>query len=211
MSNDQPESQDLPELEFNLGEAFLRMDEAVAQTIEGLPDFPGFQKRTTLALDCPEEGRESYEIKYTFPENTISSDLTTKEYFAVLKEHWPSIGWEVHGELDDSDGNISDLQAIRPDGVNIWYQNLLGQAVIHAQVACVRSEGDPVCGPPLGGVTPENDNTKYCTLIEPEESESASTDAVAPFEGTQAAMIPWRTDGARRESFDPLGSGEEQG
>jgi hypothetical protein len=183
-------SQGPPELEFNRGEAFLRMDEAIAQTIEGLPNFPGFQERTTLALGCSEEGRESYEINYTFPEDTIGAELVTKEYFPVLKEHWSSQGWEVHGERDDVDGNIADIQATRPDGVNVWYSNMLGQAVIHAQVACVEDEGEPVCGPPLGGVLPENDRTKYCTLETPDDSESETADAVAPFEGTQAAASP---------------------
>ncbi|WP_026924434.1 hypothetical protein [Glycomyces arizonensis] len=190
-------SQGLPELEFNRGEAFLRMDEAIAQTIEGLPDFPGFQDRTTLKLDCSEEGRESYEINYTFPEETIGSDLVTKEYFTVLKEHWSSLGWEIHGERDDVDGNIADIQATRPDGVNIWYSNMLGQAVIHAQVACVEAEGDPVCGPPLGGVTPENDHTKYCTLETPDDSTSETAEAIAPFGGTTAADVPGAAPWAR--------------
>lgn len=193
--------QDLPELEFKLDEAFLRMDEAVAETIEGLPDFPGFQKRTTLKLECPVEGRESYEINYTFPEDTIGSDLVTKEYFAVLKDFWPSLGWEVHGERDDAHGNISDIQATRPDGVNVWYTNLLGQAIIHAQVACVDPDGAPVCGPPLGGVTPENDSTKYCVVEEPEDTDDESTDAIAPFQGTQAALIPFPAEGTRPDSF----------
>ncbi|RRR99133.1 hypothetical protein [Glycomyces terrestris] len=182
-------SQELPELEFDLGEAFIRMDEAVAETIEGLPDFPGFQTRTTLKLDCPVEGRESYEINYKFPEHTIGSDLVTREYFSVLKAHWASLGWEVHGERDDADGNISDIQATRPDGVNVWYSNLLGQAIIHAQVACVSPEGEPVCGPPLGGVTPENDSTKDCIVKEPEESATETTDAIAPFGDVQAAPV----------------------
>lgn len=181
----------LPELEFDRGEAFLRMDEAVAQTIEGLPDFPGFKKRTTLQLDCSEEGRESYEIKYLFPEDTIGSDLVTKEYFPALKEHWTSLGWNVHGERDDVNGNIADIQATRPDGINVWYSNLLGQGVIHAQVACVEAEGNPVCGPPLGGVTPENDSTKYCVVQAPEDTESESTEAIAPFDGTRSAIIPF--------------------
>ncbi|WP_100448058.1 hypothetical protein [Glycomyces xiaoerkulensis] len=194
-------SRSLPELEFDLSEAFIRMDEAVAQTIDGLPDFPGFHKRTTLALDCPEEGRESYEIAYTLPEETIGSDLVTKEYFAVLKEHWPSLGWEVHGERDDVDGNIANIQAIRPDGVNLWYQNQIGQIVIHAQVACVEAEGHPVCGPPLGGVKPENDSTKDCMVLSREELESKTADAVAPFEGGQAATIPFTANGTRREAI----------
>ncbi|SDE43678.1 hypothetical protein [Glycomyces harbinensis] len=193
-------SRDLPELEFNRGEAFLRMDEAVAQTIEGLPNFPGFQQRTTLKLECAEEGRESYEVNYTFPEETIGSDLVTKEYFAVLKEYWPSIGWEVHGERDDVDGDIADIQATRPDGVNVWYSNVLGQIVIHSQVACIEPEGEPVCGPPLGGVTPENDSTKDCVIETPEESESESVDAIAPFRGAGAAMIPWSRESGPGET-----------
>lgn len=190
-----------PELEFNRSEAFLRMDEAAAQTIEGLPDFPGFQSRTTLKLDCSEEGRESYEIKYLFPESTIGSDLVTKEYFAVLKEYWSSLGWEVHGERDDVDGNISDIQATRPDGVNVWYSNLLGQAIIHSQVACVEAEGEPVCDPPLGGVTPENDSTKDCVVKDPEGSASETAEAIAPFGGTQGSIAPFSVGGAGRESF----------
>lgn len=197
-------SQDLPELEFNLDEAFLRMDDAIAETIAGLPDFPGFQVRTTLQLECPVEGRESYEINYTFPENTIGAELVTKEYFAVLKEHWPSLGWNVHGERDDVDGNIADIQATRPDGVNVWYSNMLGQIVIHGQVACVSAEGNPVCGPPLGGVLPENDRHKDCDLLTPEELES--TEAIAPFEGGQAVLRPFEQSGREPEKFDSLGS-----
>jgi hypothetical protein len=188
-------SSDLPELEFNLDEAFLRMDEAVAETIEGLPDFPGFYERRTLQLECPEEGREYYEISYTLPEGTIGAELVTVDYFALLKEHWSSLGWNVHGERDDAHGNIADIQATRPDGVNVWYSNMLGQIVIHSQVACVSTEGNPVCGPPLGGVLPENDSHQDCELLNPEELES--TEAIAPFENGKAVMQPF--DGSELE------------
>lgn len=203
-----PEVPELPELEFDLSEAFLRMDEAVAQTIEGLPDFPGFKTRTTLKLECAEEGRESYEIAYALPEDTIGDELVTREYFDVLKDHWQSLGWNIHGERDDVDGNVSDIQATRPDGVNIWYSNMLGQIVIHSQVACVRAEGNPVCGPPLGGVTPENDSTQDCMVIEPEVSESETSEAVAPFEGRGVVPIPFQAQAAAEERNGPSGGYE---
>jgi hypothetical protein len=191
---------DLPELEFNLDEAFLRMDEAVAETIAGLPDFPGFYERRTLQLECAEEGRESYEISYTLPEETIGAEQVTVDYFEVLKDHWTSVGWEIHGEREDADGNIADLQATRPDGVNVWYSNMLGQIVIHSQVACVSAEGSPVCGPPLGGVLPENDHHKHCELRTPEESES--TEAIDPFVNGQAVLQPFDVSGRESRRFD---------
>jgi hypothetical protein len=193
-------SSDLPELEFNLDEAFLRMDDAVAETIAGLPDFPGFYERRTLKLECAEEGRESYEISYALPEETIGAELVTVDYFGILKEHWSSIGWNVHGERDDAHGKIADIQATRPDGVNIWYSNMLGQIVIHSQVACVSAEGNPVCGPPLGGVLPENDSHQDCELLTPEEIES--TQAIAPFEGGQAMLQPFDAPGREPRQFD---------
>ncbi|MEU5154678.1 hypothetical protein [Glycomyces sp. NPDC021274] len=193
-------SSDLPELEFNLDEAFLRMDEAIGETIARLPDFPGFYERRTLQLKCAEEGRESYEISYTLPEATIGSELVTMDYFEVLKEHWPAIGYEIHAERKYPDGNPKALEATRSDGVNVWYSNMLGQIVIHAQVACVRAEGSPVCGPPLGGVLPENDNHKHCQLVTPEETESA--DAIAPFKDGQAMLRPFEQPGREPEGFD---------
>ncbi|SDL39017.1 hypothetical protein SAMN05216298_3763 [Glycomyces sambucus] len=185
-------SSEMPELEFTLDEAFIRMDDAVAETIAGLPDFPGFHERTTLKFECPDPDRESYEINYTLPESTIGSELVTEDYFAVLKEYWPSLGWEVHGEREYPDGAMKGIEAIRPDGVNVWYSNMLGQIVIHAQVACVSPGGGPVeCGPPLGGVLPEDDRASHCTVVEPEESEDASADAAAPFEDGQAVVRPF--------------------
>nr|BFF22126.1 hypothetical protein GCM10025732_00910 [Glycomyces mayteni] len=203
-------SSEMPELEFKLDEAFLRMDDAIAETIEGLPDFPGFYERTTLKFECPDPGRESYEINYTLPEETIGSDLVTKEYFEILKEYWPSIGWEVHGERDNAQGNVADIEAIRPDGVNVWYSNMLGQIVIHAQVACVApGDGPALCGPPLGGVLPENDRARDCSVVEPEASESESADAVAPFQGGQAALRPFGGPGREFDAHPMQASYDE--
>lgn len=155
-----------PTVDFGLDEAFVRMDEAVAQTITGLPEFPGFDSRTTLQLDCAVEGRESYEISYAFAEESVGTELVTEAYFAVLEDHWTSLGWEVHGQRDDGAGGLIAIQGLRPDGVNVWYANVLGAGVLHSQVSCVEAEGTPVCGAPLGGVTPANDSTKDCILHE---------------------------------------------
>lgn len=192
-------------LDFDLSEAFLRMDEAVAETIAGLPDFPGFQTRTTLKLECAEEGYESYEMNYTLPEDTIGDELVTQEYVEVLKEYWPSINYEVHDEREYPDGTPKALEARRADGINVWYSNMLGQIVIHSQAICVRAEGHAVCGPPLGGVAPENDNTKGCT-VEPADwaseatdaastTESATSEMMAPFQGQGITPIPFRSSG----------------
>ena len=45
-------SSDLPGLAFKLDEAFYCAGESVAETIVGLPDFPGFRTRTSLTLEC---------------------------------------------------------------------------------------------------------------------------------------------------------------
>ncbi|THV40636.1 hypothetical protein [Glycomyces buryatensis] len=205
-----------PEREFDQTTAWQRLEDAAAEAIADLPDFPGFDVRTMMVTNCEQYGENGTEyvqldLTYKFSEEVSQDQLVRETYVDLLREKWNASEYNVHrDEQRGEDPPYYSIEAQRPDGINYWYW-AAGYVVFHIQSGCIKATedgGNPPCPLPLGGVTRENDRaTKFCDsigMVYPGEEESA--DAIAPFEGTQPATVPFQSDGARRAAFDPSSS-----
>jgi hypothetical protein len=195
-----------PERDFDQSTAWQRLEDAAAEAIADLPDFPGFNVRTMMVTNCEQYGEtgEEYvqlDLTYEFSEEISQDPLVRETYVDLLREKWNTSGYDVHRDEPSGTGKYYSIEAVRPDGINYWYW-AAGLVVFHIQSGCVEATeaGDnPPCPIPLGGVTRENDRaTKFCDstgMVYPDEEETA--DAIAPFVGSQAAMIPFQPNGTR--------------
>lgn len=212
MSTGSTDEEQPPEREFDQSTAWERMEEAAAEVIDGLPEFPGFEVRHMQALDCFHNGQVdeeyvNFELSYQFSREVSDELLVRETYLDFFRDQWRESGYDVHRDQTSGTGKYHSLEARRPDGINYWYRvaSLVGLTI---QSGCLKAvEGwSPECPEPLGGVTPENDQAakRYCKADDPTEK----TDAIAPFEGTQAAgplgVIPWShgTDEAAKPVLD---------
>jgi hypothetical protein len=189
-----------PERDFDESTAWTRMEEAAAEAISELPDFPGFETRKMLELSCTHNGEvdedyTKFELTYMFSAEASATDLVHEEYVSLLREQWTAAGYDVH--RDEAYGQnpvFHDLEATRPDGINYWliaanYTSLVIQS------GCVKKSGEASkCPAPLGGVTPENDIAGRQACSGAYDEPAAESDAIAPFEGMQASTIPFRAD-----------------
>ncbi|GAB3237370.1 hypothetical protein GCM10027447_36520 [Glycomyces halotolerans] len=140
-------------------EAWPRLEAAVHETIAALPDFPGFETRALHELGCEDPTHVKYELSYGFSLADSESGAVRRDYVTILKQHFPTIGYDVHDERYGEDGQPRGLEALRvADGINVWYR-ILGLVSIKAQSGCVRRvDGfEPYCPRPLGGVVRDRD------------------------------------------------------
>lgn len=140
------------------GDPWPRMEDAVRETIAALPDFPGFETRAFGELAGAHPDVVQYELSYTFALADSETAKVRREYVAVLKRHLPALGYTVHSERFGKDGAPQALEAVRPDGINLWYR-VLGLVSVKAQTGPMPRDPDydPYCPPPLGGVARERD------------------------------------------------------
>lgn len=199
-TDDAPEAP--PERDFDESTAWTRMEDAAAEAIAGLPDFPGFEERMMLELSCKHDGevdedRVRFELTYMFSAEDSATDLVHEEYVRLLRERWTEAGYDVHrDEAYGEDPVFYDLEATRPDGVNYWLV-AANYTSLTIQSGCVEKSAEPsACPPPLGGVPPENDiaGRQACGGVYDEPTEPAK--AVAPFEEAPTAAVPSPADGA---------------
>lgn len=211
MSDSPDEPTEPPERDFDESTVVERLDEAVAEAIEVLPDFPGFESRSMSTQTCSHNGEVDedyirYEMTYQFSAEDSESELVHQTYVEVLRQAWTEAGYDIHrDETRGSDDPHYIIEAIRPDGINYWVR-AANYTNITVQSGCVRRSSEtPACTTPLGGVTRENDLARIsgtCAGTEtvyPDDTESA--DAMAPFEGGQADFTPFTGPGRRDESF----------
>lgn len=203
MNNESPEgSEQPPEREFDQSEAWDRMEAAVAESVEGLTDFPGFEVRMLTTSGCSHNGKtdEDYvnlELTYQFSAEDSATTLVHETYVGEFREQWTEAGYDIHrDETRGSDYLHHIIEARRPDGINYWY-TAANLATLVVQSGCVKKAGvwPSSCPEPIGGVTDDRAPQAECNDI---GESSEGTDAVAPFEGTQAAIIPSPSDGNRR-------------
>lgn len=222
MSAGQSDDQQPPEREFDESTALERMEEAAAEAIAELPDFPGFHVRTLMKLECTHDGEVdksyvNYELGYQFSLEVSEEPQVRETYRELLRKQWDEAGYDIHRDTQMGDDPPHyALEARRPDGINLWYR-VAGLTVLKIQSGCVEAvEGFyPECPDPLGGVTKENDRARNdCSTIETEyseePSETASDEALAPFEGAPAATVPFTADTADPKAFEPPSSYEGQ-
>ena len=205
MSAGSTDAEEPPEREFDETTALQRMQEAAAESITDLPDFPGFEVRGVFARDCVHEGKTdesyiNYEMDYRFSEEISKDPLVRETYLDLLRQQWDTAGYDIHRDEQRGDNPPHHfLEARRPDGINLSYR-VTGLTVLRIQSGCVKVvEGvEPECPDPLPNVTSENDRGEGCNHTTT-EYETEPANAVAPFEGTQAAGRPFSADGLRRE------------
>ncbi|GAA1676898.1 hypothetical protein GCM10009830_24600 [Glycomyces endophyticus] len=177
-----------PERDFDEAAAYPLMEQAVLDTIAGLPDFPGFKTRTYYSPeDCEEALGEQYkgwvslEIAYTFDGPDSESELVRTTYTDLLREQWTAAGYDLHQDSIDSATGRGSLEAKRQDGINLWWA-VSGSVSLAVQTGCIpATEGfdKPDYLPPAGGVLPENDQAAQNRMNPPEDSTGEVIDPFA--------------------------------
>lgn len=177
-----------PDREFDEAAAYPLMEQIVADTIAGLPDFPGFYQRGYLRPeDCGEtlgsayDGWVALEIWYGFSGDVSVTDLVKTDYTNLLRESWIDAGYDLHDDSIDPATGRGTLQAERPDGINLWWWVADGVSLT-IQTGCIPATDDfdkPDYIPPVGGVLPENDRAVSDKVMSPPED--ATTEAIDPF------------------------------
>lgn len=198
-----------PERSFDESTAFLLLDAAAAEAVDGLPDFPGFERRTMMRLECTHDGEtdEEYvnlELSYEFSETVSEDPLVRETYLDLLRTKWEESGYDIHRDQPSGTGKHHSLEARRPDGVNYWYR-VVDLVVLKVQSGCIKATGGfPDCPVPLGGVTRENDQANsYCNDVDTVyPGEETTSEAVAPFQGPGTAPVPFQATPASRQDFD---------
>ncbi|QSB04862.1 hypothetical protein [Natronoglycomyces albus] len=150
-----------PPREFDQEAAYLRAETAIGQTIAALPEFPGFATRNWRTAPCShgneaeDTGFVQVEVLYTFSPVWSAEPLVRQTYLSSLRQNWMPPEWELHRDEAGVNG-IHSLEAIRKDGVNLYYR-VAKLVTLHGQTGCVERADVPSLVAPLGGVETEND------------------------------------------------------
>ncbi len=176
-----------PATEFDEAEAYLVLEQAAAEIVAGLPDFPGFNTRWYMRpQDCGEalgsryEGWVAIEIGYGFSGADSALPLVRTEYADLLRESWQEAGYDVHRDDIDETTGVGSIEAERPDGVNLWWTAAKGVSLT-LQTGCVPQTPDfdkPDYLPPAGGSV-TIDDALAGALMHPPTADT--TEAVDPF------------------------------
>lgn len=151
-----------PESAYTQAEAYPPMEQAIADTIEILPDFPGFTYRSWRELPCSHNGIDNsdytnIEISYGFGEELSTDPKIRETYVDVLREHWAELGYTTRTDEGDDTG-FYNLSVKREDGIALWY-SVWGLVNLIVQSGCVPvSDIDEIeYVPPAGGIEPGSD------------------------------------------------------
>lgn len=187
-----------PESVYTQAEAYAPMEDAAADTVAVLPDFPGFMQRNWAELPCSRNGKvnpdyTNIEIRYMMSVEDSREDRVVGQYVELLRDHWTSLGYEITYEKERTydDGSVSrSIAAKRDDGITLWY-SAAGHAALMIQSGCLPAS-DPSeieYVPPVGGIEPGGEGDKLSRYF-PDgiPAEETSADAIAPFEEDQAAI-----------------------
>jgi hypothetical protein len=187
-----------PETTYTQAEAYAPMEEAAADVVAVLPDFPGFEKRVWTELPCNHDGKDdpdytSIEIHYSMSIEDSGTAPAREEYVEVLREHWTGLGYEVtYDETDELANGRTDrnLAAKREDGITLWYR-VWGVVGLVIQSGCVPvsevSEFEYI--PPAGGIEPGGDMDRVEEYF-PDGIPTDQAASIDPFAGTRAAAGP---------------------
>lgn len=187
-----------PESVYTQAEAYAPMEDAAADAVAVLPDFPGFMQRSWAELPCSHNGKvdpdyTNIEIRYMMSVEDSREERVNGQYVELLRDHWTSLGYEIvyEKEREYEDGSASRSIAVkRDDGITLWY-SAAGHAALKIQSGCVPvsdpSEIEYV--PPAGGIEPGGEGDKLSRYF-PDgiPAEETSADAIAPFAEDQAVI-----------------------
>ncbi|THV40818.1 hypothetical protein [Glycomyces buryatensis] len=153
--------------DYTDNEALAEMEAFVADSIEPLEDFPGFERRIVKVIEClygmneehTEEGYDVVSLEYEFPEANWEDPLVRETYPEQLARLWGDQGHEV--EVDHDDGAIGRVTAKRDDGFTMNY-NVQGVVWMNVHLTgddCVAiADGELEIPEPQGGVTGEDND-----------------------------------------------------
>lgn len=183
-----------PESAYTQAEAYAPMEEAVAEAVAVLPDFPGFEGRDWHELTCSHGGvgddeYTNIEIEYAFSVPDSETPLVRETYVDALREHWTGLGYEItrdeSTELEDRTDH--SLSAEREDGIGLTFW-VTGRTVLRVNSGCV-----PVSDPgefeyiaPAGGIQPggeQDDVGRYFP-----DGIPTAHGAAAPFESREVSL-----------------------
>jgi hypothetical protein len=117
-----------PESDHTQAEVYAPAEAAVADLVEALPDFPGFEKRSWGELPCTHDGVEdpnytTVEVRYQFSAEDSATPLVNEQYVDTLRERWTGLGYTITMDTttEVEAGVYRDLAVITDAGVSIWY------------------------------------------------------------------------------------------
>lgn len=178
--------QDPPERDFDQTEAYQILHDAFYENIEFLDDFPGFDLRQYSKSECEHSDGSStgfvrMEITYVFSSEDSDTELVRDSYFETFKEAWNNEDYDVHREDVLGDNEVKDLEARRPDGVNYWFR-VWDRVALTIQSGCIRATDiDEPYIPPIGDVSPKNDQMHKFKNSDNTPSDDESEEAINPF------------------------------
>ncbi|MCC3764609.1 hypothetical protein K3N28_16240 [Glycomyces sp. TRM65418] len=187
-----------PESQYTQAEAYAPLEAAVADMVEVLPDFPGFERRLWRELACSHNGVDdpeytNVELVYEFSVEDSATELVRERYVDALREHWTSLGYEITQDQRQelASGRVDrDLSADREDGVHLWY-SAWGLVAVTVQSGCVpvSDHSDIEYIPPTGGIEPGGEGDLVGDYF-PDGIPTDQAAAVDPFAATRAASGP---------------------
>jgi hypothetical protein len=149
----------------DLAVLYPTMEGLVAEAIEPLEDFPGFESRLIMTDPCygGEHGLEAFDgtakahLEYQFAKVYWEDPAVRVDLLEAVKAHWESLGYEVEDE-ESATGAHRTITA-SPDGeLHIRYRSLGVVLVDVYHASCVEASSFDVIEP-AGGVLPEHDRT----------------------------------------------------
>lgn len=183
-----------PESTYTQAEAYSPMEDAAAEAVSRLTDFPGFERRAWVEIPCTHNGEDdpdytNIEIQYSMTTEDSHLDRVRGEYVDVLREYWVSLGYEITYEETEekSSGRIDrNLAVKREDGITLWYRVWDGVSLL-IQSGCVpvSEPGEFEYIPPVGGIEPGGDKDRVEKYF-PEGIPTDQAAAIDPFAGIPA-------------------------
>lgn len=178
-----------PESEYTQAEVYAPAEAAVAELVEALPDFPGFEKRSWAQMPCSHNGVDDpdftqVEIRYMFTAEDSATPLVNEQYVDVLRERWTSLGYEITRDdtVEGENGAYRDLMTVTDKGVSLWYSAAYIATLNVSFGGCVRvsEPGEFEYIPPSGGIEPGGPNDGVDRYFP--EGIPDTREAVNPFE-----------------------------
>lgn len=178
-----------PESAYTQAEAYVPMEAAVADLVEALPDFPGFEQRSWAELPCAHNGMQipdytNVELRYRFSVPDSETELIRERYPDLLRTRWADRGLEITVDAATDLGHRIDreLVAVRGDGIKLWF------SVARYAAVMVQSGPVPISDateieylPPAGGIVPGGTGDKVGRYF----PEGIPAEPAAPFESPE--------------------------
>jgi hypothetical protein len=181
-----------PESDHTQAEVYAPAEAAVADLVEALPDFPGFEKRSWGELPCTHNGVEdpnytTVEVRYQFSAEDSATPLVNEQYVDTLRERWTGLGYTITMDTttEVEAGVYRDLAVITDAGVSIWYSAAYLATFMVRFGGCVpvSDKADIEYIAPAGGIEPGGKGDNVGEYFP--DGIPAVHEAVAPFDSPE--------------------------